>query len=600
MLLRQRTGPDGTGGADRSLTEVPNPCTGRGRAAIRCVYTSPMVGQVRDAAASDAPWQPDDEPGGGRLTPMAAPMTARTLTVGSGTYPLVLPSIRDPRLHVAAVIITIHVLGQVGLHFDVTIPQILAAILTCAVLEVALTFRASRAFVWPASAMLTGSGVALILRVVGTPSDDPWNTYAWQVFAVVAGLSLLTKYVIKYRGSHVFNPSNIGLVVAFIVLGSTRVEPLDFWWAPLNVWMLTAYAVIITGGLLITRRLHLLALAATFWVTLNVGLGILAGTGHCMTANWAFAPVCGADYWRVIAFSPEVLIFLFFMITDPKTVPAGRVGRVVFGLLVAVASTLLMATQTDEFGTKVGLLAGLVVLCAARPLLDRVLPEPRSAADDLRLVLSGGATGGAGIPRMAARGGLVVVTVLVLGVGIFAIGAPARAVAAPDVAAVLSRVPHQVDPGTFPTISVEQDVGAFDISLLGPGAQQLVLTMAENLMLENEGLRRADESILTAVDHGDRLVEMQDRLRQAAATGTTTLASYTFDTVTMSLVVPFGRQNGLSVGLDSRGTMTEETYDASGVLQARTTSPFAKMFVIRRATGGRWLNVAVLPPKAGG
>ena len=115
-------------------------------------------------------------------------------------------------------------------------------------------------------------------------------------------------------------------------------------------------------------------------------------------------------------------------------------------------------------------------------------------------------------------------------------------------AAVLSRVPHQVDPGTFPTISVEQDVGAFDISLLGPGAQQLVLTMAENLMLENEALRRADESILTAVDHGDRLVEMQDRLRQAAATGTTTLASYTFDTVTMSLVVPFGRQNGLSVG----------------------------------------------------
>ena len=107
--------------------------------------------------------------------------------------------------------------------------------------------------------MLTGSGVALILRVVGTPPDDPWNTYAWYVFAGVAGLSLLTKYVIRYRGSHVFNPSNIGLVVAFIVLGSTRVEPLDFWWAPLNVWMIAAYAVIIGGGLLITRRLHLLA-----------------------------------------------------------------------------------------------------------------------------------------------------------------------------------------------------------------------------------------------------------------------------------------------------------------------------------------------------
>ena len=113
------------------------------------------------------------------------------------------------------------------------------------------------------------------------------------MFAGVAAFSLLTKYVIKYRGSHVFNPSNIGLVVAFIVLGSTRVEPLDFWWAPLNVWMIPAYAVIIGGGLLITRRLHLLALAATFWVTLAVGVGLLAASGHCMIANWSFAPVCG-------------------------------------------------------------------------------------------------------------------------------------------------------------------------------------------------------------------------------------------------------------------------------------------------------------------
>ena len=77
---------------------------------------------------------------------------------------------------------------------------------------------------------------------------------------------------------------------------------------------------------------------------------------------------------------------MFFMITDPKTVPAGRVGRVVFGLLVAVASTLLMAPQTDEFGTKVALLGGLVVVCAGRPILERLAPAPRSAADDRRPV----------------------------------------------------------------------------------------------------------------------------------------------------------------------------------------------------------------------
>ena len=113
-------------------------------------------------------------------------MTSRAVTLGGNSYPLVLPTIRDPRLHVAAVIITIHVLGQVGLHFRVSVPQILAAILTLPIIEVALTFRQTPSFVWPASAMLTGSGVALILRVVGTPPDDPWNTYAWYVFAGVA------------------------------------------------------------------------------------------------------------------------------------------------------------------------------------------------------------------------------------------------------------------------------------------------------------------------------------------------------------------------------------------------------------------------------
>lgn len=530
-------------------------------------------------------------------------MTTRTLTVGGGTYPLILPSIRDPRLHVAAVIITIHVLGQVGLHFRVSVPQILAAILVSAIIEVVLTFRQTRSFVWPASAMLTGSGVALILRVVGTPADNPWNTSAWYVFAAIAGLSLLTKYVIRYRGSHVFNPSNIGLVVAFVVLGSSRVEPLDFWWAPLNGFMLVAYVVIVGGGLLITRRLHLLALAATFWVTLAAGVGILAGSGHCMTANWAFTPVCGFDFWRVIVTSPELMIFLFFMITDPKTVPAGRVGRVAFGLLVTVASTLLMAPQTNEFGTKVGLLAGLVVMCAARPILERLLPEPRSAADELRRFATRLVTGGdpaAGILRGAARVGLAGAAVLVVGVGIVAAGTPARGVVVPDAVELLNGVPAAVDPATLPAIAVGQDVIDFDNELAGPGMQAVVVTLAQNLELENLALLRRDGSILTAVDHGDRLIEMQGRLRDAEATGTTVITHYRFDALDVSLLVPFGRQDGLSLGLAARGTMVQETYDAAGIVQARQSSPFSLTFAVRRATGARWLDVAVLPAKAGG
>lgn len=527
-------------------------------------------------------------------------MTARTLTIGRGTYPLVLPNIRDPRLHVAAVVLTVHVLGQVGLGFWVSVPQIIAAIGTCWILEVAITFWQTRQLVWPASAMLTGSAVALIMRVVGTPPDDRWSTYAWYVFAAVAGLSLLSKYVIRYRGSHIFNPANIGLVVTFVVLGSTRVEPLDFWWAPLNVWMLAAYAVIIVGGLLITRRLHLLLLAGTFWVALTLGVGTLAASGHCMVTRWSFAPVCGFDFWRAIVTSPEVLIFLFFMITDPKTVPAGRVGRVVFGLLVAVVSTLAMAPQTTEFGAKVGLLSGLVIVCAARPFIERLLPAPKSEEDRLRAFatrLAGLGRPGAGMGRRAVAAALAGVLLVGLGGGIVLAGVPARGPVAFSSAEVFARVPTQVDPATLPPITVGQDVVDFDPEhLAGAGMQAVVVTLAQNLELENEALLRRDATILPAVDHGDRLAEMRARLAEVVAGGSTVLVHYQFDSISVRLLIPFGLQDGFSLGIEGRGTAIRETYDAAGALQSRVSEPFAQTFAVRRATGDRWLNVAVLLP----
>ena len=526
-------------------------------------------------------------------------MTARAVTFGGASYPVVLPSLRDPRLHVAAVVLTVHVLGQVGLHFWVSVPQIVAAIGTCFILEVAITFRQTRTFVWPASAMLTGSAVALIMRVVGTAPDDHWTTDAWYVFAGVAGLSLLSKYVIRYRGSHIFNPANIGLVVTFVVLGSTRVEPLDFWWAPLNAPMLAAYAVIIGGGLLITRRLHLLLLAATFWVALSLGIGTLAASGHCMTTRWSFAPVCGFDFWRSIVTSPEVMIFLFFMITDPKTVPGGRVGRVLFGLGVAVVSTLLMAPQTDEFGTKVGLLSGLVIMCAIRPFIERLVPAPKSDGDRIRAfatrLLSLGSPA-AGAARRAVAAGIAGVLVLAVGGGIVLAGTPARAPVNFAAAEILTRIPVQVDPATLPPVTVGQDVIDFDPQLAGAGMQEVVVTLAANLELENQALLRHDPSILTAVDHGDRLIEMQARLADAmGGSGAVVIEHYQFDNLNVSLLTPFGRQDGFSLGLAGRGTLIRETYDAAGVLVKRESVPFAQTFAVRRATGDRWLNVAVLP-----
>jgi hypothetical protein len=275
---------------------------------------------------------------------------------------------------------------------------------------------------------------------------------------------------------------------------------------------------------------------------------------------------------------------------------------VVFAFLVGAFSTLLMAPQVDEWGTKVGLLSSLVVVCAARPILDRLVPEPRSAADDLRAFGSRLATGGktgVGVLGKAARVGVIALVFLGLGAGIVVAGSPARGAVAANTAEVLDRVPHEVDPSTFPAITIDQDVSDWNHGIEGDGARAIVLTLAENLELENQALLRRDASILPAVDHGDRLTEMQGQLSDAGAAGHVVARHYHFDRLTMRLIEPFGVQSGLSLGLDARGTVTEETYDAAGNLVGSRDVPLAQTFVMRRATGDRWLNIGVLPAGQG-
>src|SRR3990170_2585045 len=145
-------------------------------------------------------------------TPVVVDAGRPTLRIRGTAYPVLLPTLRDPRLHLAAVIVSLQVLGQVAFEFRLSIAQILVALVTCAVLEVGIAFRRQRVILWPASALLTGNGVAFILRVPGTEHGDWWSMRGAWIYAGTAAVALLSKYVIRFRGRHVFNPSNVGLV----------------------------------------------------------------------------------------------------------------------------------------------------------------------------------------------------------------------------------------------------------------------------------------------------------------------------------------------------------------------------------------------------
>ncbi|MGH3128132.1 MAG: hypothetical protein ACRDPX_09435, partial [Gaiellaceae bacterium] len=86
---------------------------------------------------------------------MSAPALAGrpSLRIGGTHYPVLLPTLRDPRLHLAGVIVSLQVLGQVAFDFQLSIAQILVSLAVAGVLEVAIAFRSQHVLMWPASAL---------------------------------------------------------------------------------------------------------------------------------------------------------------------------------------------------------------------------------------------------------------------------------------------------------------------------------------------------------------------------------------------------------------------------------------------------------------
>jgi Na+-translocating ferredoxin:NAD+ oxidoreductase RnfD subunit len=283
---------------------------------------------------------------------------------------LVLPTTSDPRLRVSAVIITLQILGQTVLGFRVSIAQIAVSIGLCAFVETGVMLWRQHVLAWPSSGILTGNSIAFILRASGTRHGDWWSLHGVQYFVLAALLSLVLKYLVRPGGRHVFNPSNVGLVGCLLVMGPGRVFPQYLWWGRIGPGVGGALAVIMLGAFWVLRPLRMLAMAASFLATFAALIGVLAVSGHRFYATWHSGPIGGGSYWLNICTSPELLIFVFFMISDPQTAPRSPPGRIIYGAGVASGAAALIATQSTEYGIKLGILAGLTVVCALIPLIE--------------------------------------------------------------------------------------------------------------------------------------------------------------------------------------------------------------------------------------
>jgi hypothetical protein len=501
---------------------------------------------------------------------------ARSVRIADRSWPVILPSRRDSRLHVALTLLTVQVLGQTVIDWDLSITQILLALGTCAVLEITIVAWRQGVLAWPASALLTGNGVALILRVPGTEHGDWWSTQGWPIFVGTAALSVVSKYLIRVGDRPLFNPSNLGLVLCFVVLGSQRVDPQDFWWGPWSPGLALTYAVIIVGGVVVTRRLHLLGVVVSFWVTLALALGVVALSGHAITARWHVGLLTDGAWWWIVVSSPETLIFLFFMITDPRTAPLGRVARVAYGVGVGVLAAVFAAPQQTEFATKVAILGALVAMCAVRPLLERALPAPDSNEDrwsEVWAALRG--------QRRLAIGGAALTTVLLV-VALILAGGRSRALS-PDYALHGERPVVAVGP--IPEVAVDDAVAdvvlGFDLAEIDVLARDMV----EDLEIEAEALRTGDEGVAAQAAVGARL---DDLLARMDTSGAVTVPHYRFDSLSLILHRELAEgQAAPRLGIEAHGSVRLDRSVDGRVTQGATEAHEAVYLLTE--VDGHWL-----------
>ncbi len=506
---------------------------------------------------------------------------SRSLRIAGRSYPVILPSRKDPRLHVSATFLVLYVLGMTQFHFRLSFPQIIISILTCAVIELAVTFRQKKMIIWPASAMLTGNGIAFIMRIPGTQHGDWWSFNGVWIYSLVGAVAMASKYLIKFRGRHIFNPSNFALVLAFVILGSGRVEPLQFWWGPLSPALLIVLLVIVGGALLVLTRVGLLAIAVIFWFTFAAALGILALSGHAFTANWHLGPVADYYFWKVLVLSPEVFIFLAFMITDPRTAPETARGRRLYSVSLGLLGALLIAPMQTEYWAKVALLMSLTIVCGARPIVILA----REALERHRAVSTTPAEGAR--RSRSQRGFLAVAGVAVFSALLVAAGTPTRSIATLSSSALAGGVAVTIE-HTPNVVSISPQLG-----------RQIAGDAVANLQLVSAALGKRDASQASSAASGPFLAGIKSQIAKAAGRPIV-VPSYAVESVNLRLLQAVD-QAPPTVVATLAGKLTPLTYAAGSTSSQRgQTTSFEHVFDLA-LSGGRFLLIGegatkLLPP----
>ena len=197
------------------------------------------------------------------------------------------------------------------------------------------------------SAVITCCGLSLLLR-----SDTLW------AHPLAAALAMSSKFLLRVNGKHLYNPANFGVIAAISLLPGTWVSPGQ--WG--NDLAFAAWLLML--GTVVTQRAKRLDIS---WVFLAAFLGLVALRVLLLGQPWAI--------WAHQLGNGALLLFAFFMISDPMTIPDRTAARIVYAVVVACAAA---AWQYLLFKPN-ALIWALFLATPLVPILDRFFPGTRYA-----------------------------------------------------------------------------------------------------------------------------------------------------------------------------------------------------------------------------
>ena len=219
------------------------------------------------------------------------------------------------------------------------------AIAACLITQALCTYSFRLPGFDPRSPLITGLSLSLLLR-----ADEAW------LYALAGAIAIGSKFLIRVNGKHIWNPAGFALVALLVISPHVWISPGQWGSAAWFAALVSFFAILVLHA---ARRSDV----ALFFLGSHAAL--LFARAWWLGDPWAI-PLHQLQ-------SGALLIFSFFMISDPRTTPDSRLGRLLFAVAVALFAHYL----TFFVQMRPALYIALIALSPLILLFDKVLPAER-------------------------------------------------------------------------------------------------------------------------------------------------------------------------------------------------------------------------------